>query len=178
MKTVTVGSANPVKIAAVRSAVQRIWPQVWVSGIETASGVSEQPRSDEEAITGATNRACGALEYSDADFGFGLEGNTVDTPYGMFVSGWVAIVKRSDRERLTQVGLGTSGRLLLPERIATGIRNGEELGPLMDQFTGQENTKQRQGTVGILTDGHLDRTVGFERGVLYALSRFISPQYY
>jgi non-canonical (house-cleaning) NTP pyrophosphatase len=48
----------------------------------------------------------------------------------------------------------------------------------MDRFVCEENTKQRQGAVGILTGGLIDRTAALEIAVVFALTRFINPSYY
>ena len=53
---VLVGSANPVKIAAVRDAFEPCFPGAVVEGIEASSGVPAQPMG-EETFTGAENRA-------------------------------------------------------------------------------------------------------------------------
>ena len=124
-------------------------------------------------IQGALNRAREALARADADLAIGLEGGTVDWPWGMLLSGWVVAVDRAGRQ-----GISCSGSLLLPEVAAQGVRRGAELGPLMDQLIGQHDTKMKQGTVGILTAGRVKRTMAFERGVIYALAPFVSPQWY
>jgi inosine/xanthosine triphosphatase len=141
-------------------------------GVAVASGVRIQPLSDDEAITGATNRAELALAAGAADLGVGLEGNTVETAYGMFTTGWAAVV-----DGRGVVGLGASGRLPLPAVVAQAVRSGRELGPLMDELVGEVNTKQRQGAVGILTHGLMTRTGALEIAVLYALARFLHPLY-
>lgn len=177
MNLIAVGSLNPVKVGAVASVIQRIWPQARVDGVAVDSGVSAQPMKDDEAIEGARTRARLARTQMGADLGLGLEGYTIDMPQGMFVSAWVvavAITEQGDEA----VGLGASGRFLLPERVARAVRAGAELGPLMDQFVDQHNTKQRQGAVGILTDGLVQRKEALEVGVLFALTRFIVPHHY
>ncbi|MFN8446475.1 MAG: inosine/xanthosine triphosphatase [Caldilineaceae bacterium] len=173
MKQIAVGSTNPVKLDAIRHVVDRLWPQVQFLPIEVESGVRAQPLSDEEAIQGALNRARGALLQHPSDLGIGIEGNTVELAFGMFSTAWVAIVDRQG-----QVGLGSSGRFVLPETIAEAIRKGGELGPLMDQRTGESNVKQKQGAVGILTKGLLNRTEALEIGVICALSQFVASEYY
>jgi inosine/xanthosine triphosphatase len=173
LTTIAVGSTNPVKIAAVRNVVQRIWPAATVRGVEVAPGVSIQPLTDEEAIAGATNRAHAALAAATADLGVGVEGNTVDTANGMFTTAWVVVVAQDGVS-----SLGSSGRLLLPPAIAQAIRHGAELGPLMDQVAGEVNTKQRQGAVGILTHGLLTREQALETAVTYALARLVAPHFY
>ena len=169
---ISVGSKNPVKIAAVKNAVNSLWVNADVVAVAVGSGVSEQPMSDDEAINGAATRARLSLEKADAHLGVGLEGCTIDTMYGMFVTGWAAVVDKTDK-----IGIGGGGRLLLPEKIASEVRKGKELGPLMDEFTGECNVKQKQGAVGVLTNNLVLRASAFEQCVIYALARFITDYY-
>ena len=170
---IAVGSKNPVKIKAVENAAKRFWPDAEVIGMEVNHGTSAQPTSDEEAIEGATKRAKMSLQQADADLGFGLEGNTVDTKHGMLLSGWVAVANKQG-----ELGISCCGSLLLPEKIAAEVRNGKELGPASDAFHGTDNIKQKEGTVGILTKGAVTRTKAFEHGAVYALAKFLNPEYY
>lgn len=170
---ISIGSKNPVKIKAVEKVITQIWADAEIVPVEASSGVREQPMSDDEAIEGATNRARQSLERTGADVGIGLEGCIIDTGYGMFVSGWVVVIDKNGA-----LGIGGGGRLLLPERIASEVRKGRELGPVMDEFIGDHNIKQKQGTVGILTNNVVSRVDAFERTVVYALATFMNPQYY
>jgi len=171
--TIAIGSTNPVKIAAVTTVVQQIWPQSQFSAHAADSGVRAQPLSDDEAILGATNRARHALAATDASLAFGLEGNSHETEHGTFGSAWVVAIDHAGT-----VGMGGSGRFLLPERIAQALRQGEELGPLMDRLTNEQNTRQRQGAIGIFTNQRLTRQGALETAVLLALTRFLNPHYY
>ncbi len=170
---IAVGSKNPVKIASVTNVVKKIWPDAEVVGVEVDHGTSIQPNSTEEGIIGATKRAEMALKEADADLGFGLEGSTNDTKHGMLLDGWVAVVGKNGKK-----GISSCGCILLPEKIAVEVRKGKELGPAMDAFIGMHNTKQKEGTVGILTKGMINRTQAFEHGVTYALAPFLNPHYY
>lgn len=173
VKKIAVGSKNPVKVAAVTNVIKKIWPAASIESMDAPSGVSEQPRSEKEAILGALNRAQFVLAKTRADVAFGLEGNVVDTDRGMFCESWVVALHRDGRS-----GVGGCGRLELPDKVGADIRAGMEQGPAMDKFIGGHNTKQGQGSVGILTSGLVDRTTSFERGVIYALAKFINPGYY
>jgi len=173
INSVAVGSTNPVKIQAVCHSIQRIWPNAEVAGVAVASGVRAQPLSDEEAIEGAVNRARGACQQRNSDLGIGLEGNTTETTYGIFVTGWAAVVDRN-----ATVGIGSSGRFLLPALLAASVRQGAELGDLIDEWAGQHNTKQKQGAVGLMTNGLISRAAALETAVIFALTRFLNPQYY
>lgn len=48
----------------------------------------------------------------------------------------------------------------------------------MDQLTGQHNTKQAQGAVGILTDGLSNRQLAYGQLVAMALAPFVKTEYY
>jgi len=170
---VAVGSANPVKIAAVENVVKRAWPGAVVEGVSVSSDVSEMPMSSKEAIQGATNRAKAALTKLNADLGIGLEGSAIDTEHGMFMTGWTVAVHSDGR-----VGVGGGGSILLPEKIAKELRKGRELGPVIDEVIGQHNTKQNQGTTGVLTNGLLNRTQAFEHQVINALALFLKEELY
>jgi inosine/xanthosine triphosphatase len=91
----------------------------------------------------------------------------------MFVGGWAAVVDRNGT-----IGIGSGGQLQLPEQVAQAIRSGSELGPAMDQLSGLQNVKHYQGVIGIFTGGLVTRTEALERSPVYALARFITPDYY
>ncbi|MCX6045365.1 MAG: inosine/xanthosine triphosphatase [Chloroflexi bacterium] len=173
VSTAVVGTTNPAKLAAVENALKQIWPQVKIASVNVDSGVRAQPLSDQEAILGATNRARLALASIDADLGIGVEGNTVEIEQGMFSTAWVVVV-----DRVGVIGLGSSGRFLLPEVVTQAVRQGGELGPLMDELTGEQNTKHKQGAVGILTNNLITRSAALETAVIFALTRFINSAYY
>lgn len=152
--TIAVGSTNPVKIEAVRRAFIKLDPNVNVVGVETQSGVSHQPMSDEETRNGAENRARSALKLSEkADIGFGLEGGVQETPEGLSNTVWVCIVDMDNN-----IFFANGERFLLPRSIADAIRAGGEMGPVLDAMIKQENIKQKQGMIGIISKGYIDRT--------------------
>lgn len=173
MKRVAVGSTNPIKVAAVKSVVSKIWPEAEVVCLEVCSGVSEMPTSTEEAITGAKNRAARSRQMAGADIGIGLEGGTIDTPHGMFLANWAASYDGNGG-----FGVGHGGYIPLPEVVAKKIRKGGELGPVMDELRGEKNTKQKDGAVGFLTNGMVPRQAAFERGIVFALARYLNTDMY
>lgn len=171
---IIVGSKNPVKVESVKEAFQKYWPEAVVNGIEVKSGVSEQPQSEEETTRGARQRAILALKSdTSADYGVGLEGGVTEVEGKLFECAWVAIVDRNGNE-----GLAGGLYFELPEKIASEIRKGGELGPLMDKFTGQTNVKQGSGAIGIFTKGELDRKTAYVQIVLSALIKFVSPEWF
>ena len=79
MAQIIVGSANALKIQAVRDALSRIGIQAKVDGIDAISNVSEQP-FDSETKIGALNRAlyCQS-QYPEAFFWIGIENGLFET---------------------------------------------------------------------------------------------------
>lgn len=173
MRKIAIGSKNPAKIKALKNVVKKIWPKAKVVAIKVPSGVKEQPTSEKEAIKGAFNRAKLSLQRTKADFGIGIEGCTVENRYGTFLSGWVVAI---DKKR--KIGMGGGGRLLLPKKMGSEIKKGKELGPIADKFSGIQNVKQKQGVIGVLTNGLISRAKATEWGIIYALTKFINPNNY
>ena len=69
--SLVVASTNPVKLRAVKEGVQAALPdlELTIDSIHVDSGVSDQPASDEETLTGAENRARGArIARPDDDY--------------------------------------------------------------------------------------------------------------
>ncbi len=170
---IAVGSANPVKLAAVAAVVRRVAPAALVRGVAVGSGVPDQPFGDDETQRGAATRAAAARAALDADIGVGLEGGVVDGPDGMRSCAWAAVALRDGR-----TFVGGSLAMPLPPRVAELVRRGVELGHAMDQLTGADNTKHGAGAVGILTNGLIDRQQAYEVLVTYALSPVLAPAFW
>jgi inosine/xanthosine triphosphatase len=172
---IAVGSTNPVKLAAVRAVVARVWPTAEVSAIGVESGVPAQPVGDRETQSGARTRAIAALAHMpDATLGIGVEGGVVIEPDGsMRTCAWAVAVDRHGRE-----AIGGSLSMPLPESVATRIRAGEELGYAMDAVAQTVGTKHGAGAVGILTGGLIDRQRAYEPLVTYALAPWLAPDYF
>jgi inosine/xanthosine triphosphatase len=170
---IAIGSTNPVKIAAARSVIEKVWPGAAVVSLSVPSGVGSMPMSDAECLSGARNRATAARISADADLGIGLEGGVNPETAGLMLLGWVVVVDRRGRE-----GVGGGARIPLPPAIARRVLAGEELGPIMDEVLGDENVKQKGGAIGALTGGLVPRTEAFAVAVAYALAPFVSPGFY
>lgn len=162
---IAVGSTNAVKVNAVIAGVSHQWPNAVVEGFETASGVSEQPMSDEETKIGSINRAVQALNileqvhggtlfgHENFMIGVGLEGGVDETSEGLMNVVWCSVVDQEEN-----VFSSCGARFLLPEIIAKRIRAGEEMGPVMDTLVKDTQVKRKQGMIGVVTDGFFNRT--------------------
>ena len=168
-----VGSLNPVKLEAVRAGVGLLYEGAKVSAVAVPSGVSAQPVGDEEMISGAAQRARAVLQaLPEVDYGVGLEGGVLELREGMFACAWCAVAHRTG-----DIGLASTGRFQLPQRVAELVRGGMELGDADDVVFGRTNSKQQEGAVGILTHGRLSRAQFYTPAVLLALVRFVNQQY-
>ncbi|MES2524838.1 MAG: inosine/xanthosine triphosphatase [Gemmatimonadota bacterium] len=169
-----VGSANGVKIAAVRAVLARLGVDAICDGVAVPSGVPEQPWGDDETQRGAEARARAALELTGADLAVGLEGGVVALDDGGVRScAWaVAVDRRGTR------GVGGSLAMPLPDSVAVRLRAGEALGDAMDAVAQQIGTGRGTGAVGILTAGLIDRQRAYEPLVTYALIPWLARPYF
>ena len=133
MRTVIVGSTNPVKLTAVQAGFGAIFPQERFNfrGIDVLSSVSAQPQSDAETLQGARQRAANAQEQvPEADFWVGIEGG-VDTLPGesdnLLTFAWVVVHSAG------QAGCARTGAFVLPAGVAELVHSGLELGEADDQ---------------------------------------------
>lgn len=168
---VVVGSSNPVKVGAVTESFKQYYPESEVISLKVSSGIAEQPMSEEETVLGATNRALAALEYGD--FGVGLEGGVTEIGGVLFECAWCVVVDKTGRR-----GMGGGLYFELPKTVADRILNGGELGPIMNELTGEENVKEKSGAIGVFTKGKLDRKTAYVQLVTSALIKFVSPEWF
>jgi len=175
MKTIVIASNNPVKVKAVLLGFVRMFPGQDFETVTTlvASNVSDQPITDEETYHGAFQRAINAKNnIPDADFWVGVEGGIEDSESGMSAFAWVVILSPDHH------GRGRTGTFYLPLEIANLIRQGVELGDADDIVFGINNSKQKNGAIGLLTGNVIDRTRLYEQAVILALLPFKNPALY
>src|SRR3989344_8261918 len=167
---VAVGSKNPVKLAAVKDAFQKLFPdKEWnVTGIEVDSEVSDQPMSDAVSIIGARNRAVKSLKELDADYGVGLEGGLQEIEGRWFDNGWIVVVDKNGNE-----GIGSTVKMPTPAKLMELIHKGIELGAANDMIFNTQNSKHADGHFCLMTKNAITRTSGYRDGVIAALTRFV-----
>jgi len=173
---IVVGSTNPVKVGAVREVFRKIFGEkAEVEGMEVKSGVGEQPMSEEETVRGAKNRAKAVIRLAkkQIDYGVGLEGGVVEIGGKLFECAWVAVRSKKGEE-----GLGGGLYFELPPKVATKIRRGGELGPIMNELSGVEDVKKKMGAIGVLTKNNLSRQKAYEQIIWSAMVRFISQEWF
>ncbi|WP_425146819.1 inosine/xanthosine triphosphatase [Deinococcus sp.] len=176
---VAAGTLNPAKLRPVQQVFQQLWPGAQVQGVAVPSGVAEQPIGAEETMLGAVQRARAALKaVPGASYGAGLEGGVRFDDTGSEQGGgcWLfGVVAVTDGTRLE---VGRSAELRLPPEVERRLRAGEELGPIMDELSGQQNIKQQAGTVGLLTGGLLTRSDVWQMALTLTLAPFLNAELY
>lgn len=168
-----IGSTNPAKVAAVREALALLAPDCDVIAISVPSGVASQPFGDAATRAGALERARKALDTSGTDVAFGLEGGVELDGARVWLLSWVAAIDQAGQE-----GYASGLRMLLPPALASGLRDGAELGDLVDALFGVKDSKSASGAIGLLTAGAVSRTDAFADLVAMSLAPWIHPDHY
>ena len=136
---------------------------------------NKQPKTNQETFDGALNRVNATKEtMPDADFWVGIEGGTEENDIGkMDAFAWVVIMAKDGK-----IGKSTTGAFFLPGKMVELIKQGKELGEADDIIFGQTNSKQKNGTVGNLTDNAVDRTKYYIDAIILALIPFKNKNLY
>lgn len=170
---IIVASKNPVKIRAAILGCECYFNEVEAEGVSVESGVSDQPMSDEETYTGAHKRVKNSKQLcAKADLWVGIEGGIEKRGNGFSAFAWVLVYdgKKWGKARTTS--------FMLPPRVADLIEEGYELGTANDILFKHENSKQKSGAVGILTQNVVSRTKLYTQAVQLALIPFVNPEFY
>lgn len=178
MKKVIIASQNPVKINAVKIGFELMFADQSFEfiGVSVDSGVSAQPFGSAETFAGAKNRVDNASHTGEADFYVGIEGGITLIDNGgieeMEAFAWVVIKGGDD------YGKAKTASFFLPKPVVAGLKQGKELGEVNDIVFHKNNSKQKNGAVGILTNDVIDRTKYYSDAVVLALIPFKNKDIY
>ncbi|MFC2948687.1 DUF84 family protein [Virgibacillus sediminis] len=145
---VIVGSKNLTKVGA----VEKTFPQDEVIAKDSPSLVAAQPISDEETRMGAVNRAMGCLENASVDLAIGLEGGVMEVDGRLYLCNWGALATREKK-----VHTASGARILLPKEISKQLKDGRELGDVMEQYTRRNGIRHKEGAIGVFTNELVSR---------------------
>lgn len=169
---ICIASKNPTKINATKLAFEEVFEDVEIEavGVSSKSGVPDQPMGDKETFLGAQNRVNFIKERQTADFYIGIEGGLIENEEGeMEAMAWMLI---DNGERTGKAR--TAGFFIAPETIRL-IKSGLELGHADEQVFGIQNTKQKMGSSGLLTNNIITRERFYVDAIILALIPFIKP---
>ncbi len=171
---VAVGSTNPVKVEASRRAFAQFFDAVEVTPIDVPSGVKPFPTSESETLHGAINRVHNTVdEVPEAEYAVGIESGIVEVDGIKFVRTYAAILHEG------VLGIGGSAAYEAPEPILSRIEAGTDASKrVIDSMLAKKDVLDKEGVVGVLTQGRLDRSSILRDAIVCALTRFVSPKYY
>ncbi len=166
---IAVGSLNHVKVEAVRAVMERVYKDVIIIPVDAPSEVPEQPR---EGATreGAVNRARNAL--GDHDMAVGIEAGVFERIDGLMDVQYCAILDKEGR-----LTVGTGPGFQYPPPVASLVRGGLTVGQAMKQLFGETEIGKKQGAVGFLSKGLLDRETLTEQAVTAAMIPRLDDSY-
>ena len=139
----------------------------------------------------------GGLEYIDTEL---ISEDNDDDPdkkkiknlkKNMFCMAWMAAYGKRDGltvdcmaspqtsfyhgDRGPMFSVAKTANFLIPPKIQSLIETGMELGDADDQVFGRVKGKHGSGTVGVLTDGLINRSDYYEHALILALAPWIRP---
>ncbi|MBR0844154.1 DUF84 family protein [Bradyrhizobium liaoningense] len=165
---VAVASTNAAKLAATRRAFSDALQQdIELCSQQVQSAVSETPSTDEEAVVGCLNRLSGMGFPSGAKYSVALEGMLERRSFGSFLYGWAVIREASSR----RVSIGCSGKVMVPEALLRGFRDGYRLSDWIAGRYPDANveTVVRLGSNGLISKGRYTRVHEFDTALRCAL---------
>jgi len=179
-----VGSGNKVKIKAVKTVFNRIFPKgkIIVKGFEVKSGVDDQPFGN-DTIIGAINRAKAVCKISerkgknvqDPDFCVGIEAGLIwkgKLRYYFDVQ-YCAVM-----DKMGKLTIGHGSGFQYPDKVIAEVKKGRSIGDAMEDLTGIDNIGSKKGAIGFLTKNLLDRTSLTEQAVLMAMVPRIRKKFF
>jgi inosine/xanthosine triphosphatase len=140
---------------------------------QTESGVSDTPKSIEELISGAQQRAQSVFDKEKTAMSIGVEGGVFQIHEKVFLQSWSCVFDGKN------FSFGSSGSIEIPQSLATAVmHNCADLGIVIDGFAQKNDVRSNQGTFGILTNDLITREDSFELATLNALMPFFNEQMY
>lgn len=146
IKKVYVASTNEAKVKACKEVLN----DYQVISLKVDSLVSSQPKSDEETIQGALNRA---KALPKDGLRIGLEAGVNFHNDRLFLVNWGVLI---DEEENVYYAGGT--RIELPDFVKKGIFDeGKELADIMGETFHDQDIRLKQGAIGIFTNNQIKR---------------------
>lgn len=158
---IAVGSMNQVKVEAVRTVMEKIYGNVRIIPVKAESGVPEQPFGG-DTYKGAVNRAKAAL--GGHSLGVGIEAGVFEIGGHLYDVQHCAVAAPDG-----SVTVGMSSGFRYPDRIAELVRGGMTVGDAMSRSYDNAARGNKDGAVGVLSKGLLDRKALTEQSVTAAM---------
>ncbi|MEM2009737.1 MAG: inosine/xanthosine triphosphatase [Thermosphaera sp.] len=172
--TLCIGSSNPVKIRGVREAFEKFFPIDMVRYKRVTTSVRIQPMNLDEIVRGARERALGVMDPS-CDYGVGVEAGFYiyeGEPFDVEAS---YIIDKDGH-----CSLGFSPSFPVPKKVYEWIVEGRyvELEEAVEAITGINKIGEREGFIGFLSRGKLERYVLSYTATIMALVKLLNRELY
>jgi len=166
MLKIQVGSKNSLKIAAARHGFEMYFTEKpEVIGASIPSGVSDQPKSIEETLQGACNRAEAAFT-NGFDYGVGLEGGVMQVLNRPYIVSACAVCCKDG------LFTGFTPAFRIPDEVGKLVY-GEDIGVNEGLqscgYTSEDEIGASIGAVGLFTGGRIHREEYMKYSVVMAL---------
>jgi inosine/xanthosine triphosphatase len=167
-----IGTKNEAKIQAIKECLSNY--KIFSGNImylpkDVKSGVSEQPKSLEETIRGAINRA--KRSFEDCAYSIGVEGGLMKVPY--VKTNYMNVCACAIYDG-TDAYIGLSSAYEYPQNVINTVFNENiDVGKAFHKLELTNNPKigSSEGAVGILTNGRITRKDYTKQAVTMALIR-------
>ncbi len=179
---IIIASTRVPKINGVKKAVEKISSHFGIdrtsisfSSVEARSGVSDTPKSIDELMRGAQQRAQSVYHHHDNEkvLSIGVEGGLFNSGEKIFLQSWACVFNGA------RFFFGSSGSIELPAELAnTVMTEGVDLGVAIDRFAEDVDVRSKQGTFGILTRDLITREDSFETAAIFALTPLFNNAMY
>ena len=173
-----VGSKNKTKINAVAELLREypMFDGAEVTGVDIKIEQFGHPKTLDETVAGAVDRAKQA--YKGNDYGFGIESGLMKVPQTK--SGYmdVAVCAIFDGK---QIHMGMSPALEWPQKVIDGVFNkGIDGSQAMKDagLTHHEKLGEHEGFIGIFTKGRITRTDQNKAAIMMALIHLENPEHF
>jgi len=174
---INVGSQNQTKIAGVKNLVtgHPLFKNAVVSGVVIQIEEFGHPKSLEEAIKGAMDRAYASLQ--DGDYSFGIESGLMAVPSTK--SGYMETTVCAIYDG-AEYHLGIGPAFEWPKKMLDLILSGQDGSQAFKQIglTSDEKIGTQNGGIHVLTKGKINRTKLNELAVMMALIHLENKPHY
>jgi inosine/xanthosine triphosphatase len=188
VKTVALGSDRAAKIMAVRASIARVatidssWNGATVLARPVQTSAPAMPLNDWELMQGARERALAVRDQlqaqrREADIYVGLEGGfhsiSIEGEWHTFLRGWAYATDGKTG------AFGAAPSISVPASLAKKVIEGRrELGLVIDEVSGIQDVRSRQGAWGILSRDLVTRAMSFEVALIAAFAPFYNKALY
>lgn len=171
---IAVGTTSELKLGAVARAFAKAGIDAEINGYKTESGVPKQPFSLEEIMTGAGNRARGAVAQDrNAGYGLGIESGIVEEDNGMYFElACCVLVDKDGHNPDMAFSAAVETQAKIVERIKA---DNSEAGEVVGKITG----RPEKDPIFYYTGGRIKREEILEEVIFLTLARkFLNPGAY